>query len=481
MNYIKRLKLENFQSHKESEIIFDPGMTVIIGQTDHGKSSIIRALKWVLYNEPRGSDFITVGCKSCRVTLEMQDGTTIIRERDGSKNRYILIKGDQKEVFEGFGNTVPLEITQAHGIPKLYLNKDSSSAVNLAEQLEPPFLISENGSNKAKALGQLIGIHIIDEAQRTVIKDLLDNQQSQKALAKKIEELKSELEEYDILPKLESTAEAIREVLSQLKSKRSYYLQLNQLRTALIPNNEGINNAAKIINMTSFVNEAQVYVLKCNATLDKMYNLIKFKNRLANIEAEMDAEQSTIKKLKGVDLAQNLLLHALQKHEKYCSLISSKNAMTRTTEAINIVEKIISGTSVLTAVEEIKTISENKIEKLKKYIRLRDELGQIERYLIQENNIIHSTNGINAADNTIKTLIQKTTKLDQLNKLRNKLNEVSLSINKGEEYLKGCTKEIITLANQYSSSLKKLAICPTCFNPIGVEAAEKIASDIIKM
>ena len=61
MGVISSLTLENFQSHKESKIVFDKGLTVIIGQTDQGKSAIIRALKWVLYNEPRGTDFITAG------------------------------------------------------------------------------------------------------------------------------------------------------------------------------------------------------------------------------------------------------------------------------------------------------------------------------------------------------------------------------------------------------------------------------------
>lgn len=123
---IKRIKLENFQSHVDTEIALSEGLTVILGPTDQGKSAIIRALKWVLYNEPRGSDFITVGCKTCRVSLEMTDGTVITRERDGNKNRYILKKGDEEQVFEGFGANVPAEVIQAHGIPKIQIDTDKS-------------------------------------------------------------------------------------------------------------------------------------------------------------------------------------------------------------------------------------------------------------------------------------------------------------------------------------------------------------------
>ena len=174
MGVISSLTLENFQSHKESKIVFDKGLTVIIGQTDQGKSAIIRALKWVLYNEPRGTDFITAGYRTCRVSLEMNDGTIITRERDGNRNRYILIREGNEQIFEGFGHNIPLDIIKAHGIPKVHIDVDTTSMVNLAEQLEAPFLVSENGSNRAKALGRLIGIHIIDAAQRATLKDIID-------------------------------------------------------------------------------------------------------------------------------------------------------------------------------------------------------------------------------------------------------------------------------------------------------------------
>ena len=51
MIYLKRVRLENFQSHKNSIIDFDRGLNVIVGPSDSGKSAIIRAIKWALYNE----------------------------------------------------------------------------------------------------------------------------------------------------------------------------------------------------------------------------------------------------------------------------------------------------------------------------------------------------------------------------------------------------------------------------------------------
>ena len=58
MRYIKKIILENFQSHKYSVIELNEELNVIVGPSDSGKSAIIRGLKWALYNEPSGDYFI---------------------------------------------------------------------------------------------------------------------------------------------------------------------------------------------------------------------------------------------------------------------------------------------------------------------------------------------------------------------------------------------------------------------------------------
>ncbi len=63
------LQLVNFQVHTGLIIDFSPGITTIVGPTDHGKSSILRALRWVCLNDLSGEQFIREGRKSCAVCL----------------------------------------------------------------------------------------------------------------------------------------------------------------------------------------------------------------------------------------------------------------------------------------------------------------------------------------------------------------------------------------------------------------------------
>ncbi|NMA49739.1 MAG: AAA family ATPase, partial [Tissierellia bacterium] len=171
MKHIKKLIIQNFQSHKYSELEFGQDLNVIVGPSDSGKTSIIRALKWVLYNEPSGDFFIREGESEVSVTIELSNNTILKRYRTKSKNGYQLITSDGIEtVFEGIGTSVPQEIIDITGISKMLLDGDHSNAINLGEQLEGPFLLSEKTSTRANAIGRLVGVDIIDEALREVLR-----------------------------------------------------------------------------------------------------------------------------------------------------------------------------------------------------------------------------------------------------------------------------------------------------------------------
>ena len=80
--YIKNLRIINFQSHKNTTMNFSNGLNVIVGESDVGKTAIIRALKWVLFNEPKGASFINRDSDECIVEINYSDGISLIRKRN---------------------------------------------------------------------------------------------------------------------------------------------------------------------------------------------------------------------------------------------------------------------------------------------------------------------------------------------------------------------------------------------------------------
>jgi tetratricopeptide (TPR) repeat protein len=411
----------------------DEGLTVILGPTDQGKSAIIRALKWVLYNEPRGTDFITVGCKYCRVTLEMSNGTVIIRERDGNKNRYILRKDGQEQIFEGFGNGVPFEITRAHGIPKIHIDRDSTSAVNLAEQLEAPFLISESGSTRAKALGQLIGVHIIDAAQRNTIRDLMDAEQRKKLINEEISDINEELKNYQDLPALESRSAALKVLLNEIKQKRALLVRFTEIRQRLVPTTQGIEEACNILDKTTNVGKAETIYHKIVNNSDRI-SLLKVLN----------------KKICETD-----------------NQISHMKGMLRNTEGIFAAEKISQ------ELEEIK-------EKVRKYDQILKKMILIDQQMKDQSRQLGSFEHVRDTENQIENISEKNMKLVSLGNIRKNLNDVDSSIKKGEMYLKQIIQSLDSMTRQYAYLLKKLSRCPTCLNPIDDQTAQRIIVEMLE-
>lgn len=51
---IQEVTIEGYQSHTNSTFRLSPGLTVITGPSDAGKTAIIRALRWFAFNEPTG-------------------------------------------------------------------------------------------------------------------------------------------------------------------------------------------------------------------------------------------------------------------------------------------------------------------------------------------------------------------------------------------------------------------------------------------
>jgi exonuclease SbcC len=80
---IKSAKIRNFESWKEADIEFHPGINVIIGESDEGKSGLIRALRLNTENKPRGfdyrSDFLKDNKEITSVEIEYSSEDKIIR------------------------------------------------------------------------------------------------------------------------------------------------------------------------------------------------------------------------------------------------------------------------------------------------------------------------------------------------------------------------------------------------------------------
>jgi len=145
-------EIENFQSHKKTRLEYHPGVNVIIGESDSGKTAIQRALDWALNNKPRGTAFRSNWGGDTSVLVSFKEGQTIQRLSTDSKNTYAIKDGSP--IFKSFGVGVPEEIEKI-------INMNS---VNWQRQMDPPFLLSESSGEVAKELNRTVHLEIIDSS-----------------------------------------------------------------------------------------------------------------------------------------------------------------------------------------------------------------------------------------------------------------------------------------------------------------------------
>lgn len=228
--WIKRITLENFQSHPFTTIEFSPSINVFLGRGNRGKTAIIRAILWVFFNEPQGTFFVRKGKSVARVTITLNDGTTVIREKGKGINRYILItnNGDRKE-YSGFGKDIPQEIKDALKIKILPIEHGRKLSPQIKEQMDSLYLLDESPSTIHTTLLTISGGHVIDEALKSLATDIVRVQRRKKEVLNDIEDLKSSLETYKGIDKKRDRLLKLKAETDNLKillNKRDRLIQL---------------------------------------------------------------------------------------------------------------------------------------------------------------------------------------------------------------------------------------------------------------
>lgn len=198
---IQEVTIEGYQSHTNSTFRLSPGLTVITGPSDAGKTAIIRALRWFAFNEPTGEAFlhtirnadgsIKEAVDQAKVSVTFDNGVTITKTRRKGKTSYT--HSQYPTAWEKA--EVPPEIKETLGLVKQEYG-DFETCLNFAFQLDAPFLLSETASVGAKVLGKLAGTEVVDLSISEVNKKTHNTRSAIAYEDKQIGEIDVQLTEY---------------------------------------------------------------------------------------------------------------------------------------------------------------------------------------------------------------------------------------------------------------------------------------------
>jgi DNA repair ATPase RecN len=212
---LTRLSLRNFQAHARLDIDLDPLVTVLVGESDIGKSSILRALRWLCLNQPSGDAFVRHGAKGCRVTLEV-DGSEVTRKRSNADNIYIL--HEQRYAALGVG-----------GVPEEVQRLLSVGETNFQTQHEPSFWMFKSAGEVSRELNQIVNLGLIDSTLANLASGLKRSRTLVSLTEERLQKARGRADELSWVEQADATLQGVEARAVELASRRAQNARLHLL------------------------------------------------------------------------------------------------------------------------------------------------------------------------------------------------------------------------------------------------------------
>ena len=217
---ITKVEIWNFQSHKHTVLEFVPGTNVIIGESDAGKSTIFRAINWVITNRPLGDTFRSDWGGDTRVTIYTAEGDVIERIKTATRNVYVI----NGKPLTAFGSEVPEQVSEI-------LRMDEA---NIQSQMDVPFLLAVSPGEAARLLNKAASIDDIDYTISNLRGEYQKISNNIKFNEGKLKDYEKQIKQYDNLPELEEKLEGIEEAEKEMEKHEQKLDKLTQLVTEVI-------------------------------------------------------------------------------------------------------------------------------------------------------------------------------------------------------------------------------------------------------
>ncbi|MGI6126413.1 MAG: AAA family ATPase [Planifilum sp.] len=479
MKKFKGLVIENFQSHERTEITFSEGLNVFVGPSDSGKSAILRALRWVLYNQPRGSDFIRTGASRCRVTLILSDGTQIVRERSSSVNRYLIRDPEGNErVFEGFGSDVPDEVLEAHGMVPLQLDEDRELTVQIGQQLEGPFLLSESGGMRAKSIGRISGAHLLDLAQNQTARDQRAVSSRIKFLEEEMEKRKEALKPFDVLPRYREQLDRAGAMYEEAVREQELLRRLRQLAADLADCREAMDRVRRRLADLEKLPEAEKVLGRLMEDGRRLGHLRSLAAHWRKGREEQEHWQRVRSRTARLEEGAQRLREAEGVHERIRRLKRLKTKWADYRRDMEQCERVVARTDALdTAVHLAETLGEAML-RLRNLQALRRERSDREEERKSAVRLLRRLEGAERARLLWEGLDQSCRLHQRLKERRDRMGDLQQRIKRAVHYIAEREEEIRRRSEELIRAFERAGRCPTCGSVFGPSLLRHLAEEI---
>jgi hypothetical protein len=195
------VEIWNFQSIEHDVVVID-GFTAIVGQSNIGKSAIVRAVKAALTGAPADTFVrhgklclrLVRGTKTCKCACKVHirtEGLDLLWEKGDAVNRYTFNGKEYTAVNRGMPDFLKDQFDYVK------LGRDDSVLLQVSDQFRPLFLVDQPGSVVADVLSDVARLDHINVAIGMAEKDRRAASATRKVREKDVTDLTLKLSTFD--------------------------------------------------------------------------------------------------------------------------------------------------------------------------------------------------------------------------------------------------------------------------------------------
>jgi DNA repair ATPase RecN len=196
-----KLRVRNFQTAKDTSLEVK-GFTVVIGKSNTGKTSVLRAVEASLFNDSI-TGCVRYGEKDAAVTLEM-DGLKYTWEKGETKNAYTVETPEGKKEYSRVGFQRPDQLEKA-GFKEFRIDGEQYPIrPQIAEWHSPIFLLNKTGKVVTELMASVTRLDVINMAIRKCSTNLRKSRSTLNVREEDAKKAKRRSLEFDVLDDIET-------------------------------------------------------------------------------------------------------------------------------------------------------------------------------------------------------------------------------------------------------------------------------------
>jgi DNA repair ATPase RecN len=328
--YFTELIVKAFGLHLKQVINFTPGLNVIVGESERGKTTLIRALYLLIENSPRGGEKLYQSWLTDNpLSIQLKDDKGNIIKR--KKNKYYL---NDSKPLKAFGTSVPEPIRQLLNFKE----------INWQKQHDIHYLLFNTGGSAAKLLNSATGMSdqevIIDDFKKQLshskseikrhkknneehlkttkrLKDIVRYKLKALAIVNLEEEMIELKNKTDKLENILSQLESIREIKMKYRESKEHHKEINSIIHDLEETKHFGKSIQELKSVLNKIEETKIIDPKMIVSLLKTLHALHSKNlEFETLTSKTNLLKNYIKQIEEAKETQERYQKNIEEHQK---------------------------------------------------------------------------------------------------------------------------------------------------------------------